>query len=307
MTILDGLQARSCPVCGRSEREAEPFLAASLDPAKVGEGSFASRKLPEYMTFRLVRCTGCATVYAAEAPPPSSLADAYEAAGYDSSEEADFAARTYARALAPELTGADRAGAALEIGTGTGTFLRELLRLGFHQPVGIEPSTAAIAAAAPDVRDLIRPGIFRAADHAPDSLALVACFQTLEHVPDPLALTRDAFGLLRPGGMLAFVTHDYTAPLNRLLGRRSPIIDIEHMQLFCPASIQALLGRGGFADIRVSRIRNTYPLRYWLRLAPLPAGVKSAVARMADAVGIGRVPVSVSVGNLLTVARKPAG
>ncbi len=67
------------------------------------------------------------------------------------------------------------------------------------------------------------------------------------------------------------MTHDYRAPINRLLGRRSPIIDIEHMQLFCPASLDRLLGEAGFADIAIRAIRNRYPLRYWLRLRPLPA------------------------------------
>ncbi|TXM95722.1 class I SAM-dependent methyltransferase, partial [Methylobacterium sp. WL122] len=156
-----------------------------------------------------------------------------------------------------------------------------------------------------DLRDRIRVGVFDPADHAPESLSFIGCFMTLEHVRDPLALTRAAFSLLRPGGVLAFVTHDHRAPINRLLGRRSPIIDIEHMQLFCHASLHKLLARTGFSEVAITAIRNAYPLRYWLRLLPLPGAMKTAAIAGADATGLGRLRVGLNVGNLLTVARKP--
>nr|WP_246732866.1 class I SAM-dependent methyltransferase [Methylobacterium sp. BTF04] len=257
------------------------------------------------MSFRLVRCLGCETVYAAEAPSAEVLAHAYAAADYDSAEEAVHAARTYGEALGSKLDGVGRDGAALEIGTGTGIFLRELQRLGFGEIIGIEPSHAAVDAAPPELRDLIRVGVFNPADHAPESLSLVTCFQTLEHVPDPSALTRAAYDLLSPGGAIAFVTHDYRAPINRLLRRRSPIIDIEHMQLFCGSSLHRLLSDGGFEAIDIGAIRNVYPLRYWLRLLPVPARLKAAAIAGADAVGIGGRLIGINVGNLLTVARKP--
>jgi hypothetical protein len=54
----------------------------------------------------------------------------------------------------------------------------------------------------------------------------------MEHVLDPKVIALPAFRLLRPGGAFVTVTHDHRGRLNRLLGRRSPIIDIEHLQLF---------------------------------------------------------------------------
>lgn len=303
--ILHGLQGRDCPVCGTSERGAAPFLSASIDPARIGTLSFASRKPPEYMSFRLVRCRTCETVFAAEAPSAEALAQAYRDAGYDSAEEARYAARTYAEALAPRLSPEHRRGTALEIGAGSGVFLQELLDLGVTEVVGIEPSHEAVAAAPAALRPHLRIGVFEPGQHRPGSLSLVCCFQTLEHVPDPRALTRAAFDLLQPGGLIAFVTHDYQAPLNRMLGRRSPIIDIEHMQLFCPASLRRLLGDAGFGEIGIAAIRNRYPLRYWLRLLPLPGPLKPASLAAAEALGLGQRSLGLNVGNLLSVARKP--
>ncbi|TNC13780.1 class I SAM-dependent methyltransferase [Methylobacterium terricola] len=303
--MLDRLRHRDCPVCGAPERDGRPFLSAAIDPARIDALSFASRKAPEYMTFRLVRCGPCETVFAAEAPEAEALAQAYGQAGYDSAEEAVYAARTYAEVLAPHLGPQQRGGTALEIGAGTGVFLRELQAMGFAEVVGIEPSLEAVAAAPAALRPHLRLGVFEPGCREADSLSLVCCFQTLEHVPDPRGLARAAYDLLRPGGLIAFVTHDYRAPINRLLGRRSPIIDIEHMQLFCEASLRRLLGEAGFEEIAVAAIRNRYPLRYWLRLMPLPGPLKPAALAAAETLGLGRRSLAVNVGNLLSVARKP--
>ncbi len=195
---------------------------------------------------------------------------------------------------------------ALEIGTGTGVLLERLLDLGFAQVIGIEPSKTAIDAAEPRIRPLIREGVFAEADFAPESFDLICCFQTLEHVPAPRALTESCLRLLRPGGALAFVTHDYTALINRVLGRRSPIIDIEHLHLFCRPSLDRLLMASGFSVGQIIGLSNRYPLRYWLRLSPLPGPLKRMTSRVVEALGLGGVRIGINLGNLLAVGHKPA-
>lgn len=305
MTVLDRLEARDCPVCGANADRAALFLKASLNPARLTGASFASRKTPEFMSYRLLCCTGCETVYAAAAPPAALLAHAYADADYDSSEEASLAADTYIAALAPVIAALPQRGQALEIGTGSGVLLERLLRAGFAEAVGIEPSRAAIAAAAASVRGLIREGVFVESDFAPETFDLICCFQTLEHVADPRALARSCARLLRPGGVLALVTHDYSALLNRLLGRRSPIIDIEHLQLFCRSSLDRLLRDAGLLLPTMSTLVNRYPVRYWLRLTPLPIACKRAIAGLLRFARLDQVRLGVNVGNVLAIGRKP--
>ena len=97
------------------------------------------------------------------------------------------------------------------------------------------------------------------------------------------------------------VVHDRRAALNRLLGTRSPIVDVEHLQLFCPPSLRALLEGAGYRDVSVSPITNTYPLSYWARLLPLPRAVR---ARVLDSLGrLGRVEVGARVGNMVGIGR----
>ena len=122
---------------------------------------------------------------------------------------------------------------------------------------------------------------------------------------DPGTLAEAAFSLLKPGGAAFFIVHNRRSLLARVLGRKSPIFDIEHLQLFSPASARALMRRAGFESVRAWPIVNRYPLQYWMRLAPLPGPVKPAALAFARRSGLGRVPVPMAVGNLAVVGFKP--
>lgn len=295
---------RPCPVCHAGADQASLFLENSIDPAKLSGFSFSSRKAPEYMSHRLVQCAVCDLVYADQPPDADELARAYHQADYDSSEEANDAAAAYTLAAQPALKQMKARQRALEIGTGTGIFLDCLKSEGFTELVGVEPSSAAIKAAPEHRRTWIREGVFEEADFQPESFDLVCCFMTLEHVRDPRVIAEAALRLLRPGGVFVAVTHDYRSPVNRLLGKRSPIIDIEHMQLFSAPSVRQLLEGSGYEKVTVNAFVNRYRLAYWFRLAPLPAGFKSGITRILRMLGIDRIRLGMNVGNLFVAGFK---
>jgi SAM-dependent methyltransferase len=291
--------ARNCPLCG--SRDEARVLAASFDASRLGRLSFASRKPPELMHWRLVTCASCGLVYANPAPAEDVLLRAYRDAGFDAAGESRYAANTYAAVVARLLASLpDRAGA-LDVGAGDGAFLESLVELGFSDVVGLEPSQAARQGAPAHVQALIREEPFAAGVFAEQSFSLVTCLQTIEHVPVPLALCREAHRLLKTGGALVVVCHDRRSWSARLLGRRSPIYDVEHLQLFDRGTVRELLARSGFERIEVQRLVNRYPLRYWLRLARVP----DRVARVLGA--LGSLPLSIPVGNLWAVGYRPAG
>jgi SAM-dependent methyltransferase len=305
VNVVAGSPARSCPVCDTPAAQARLFLRERLDAQRLNAYSFASRKEPEFMNHRYVECPRCELVYVDAPPSQAELAQAYHEAAYDSAEEADDAAQAYVRALAPVLARLPRRESALEIGTGTAVFLEHLQQAGFTRLLGVEPSAAAIAAAPPARQAWIQHGIFDATRHAPESFDLICCFMTLEHVQDPGELVRQARPLLRAGGALVTVTHDWRAAINRWLGARSPIIDIEHMQLFSGKSATTLFERSGFVDVSVTGFANRYALGYWARLLPLPAPLKRPLQAALRHTGLARKRWSANVGNFLTVGFKP--
>jgi SAM-dependent methyltransferase len=296
---------RPCPLCGAGAERAEPFLTDSRDETRISASSFASRKTPEYMSHAMVRCKACDLAYVDRPPSQASLAASYHEADYDSAEEAEDAADAYARAIVPVLNTLKGRRAALEIGTGTGAFLERLQRAGFADLVGIEPSLAAIEAAPAHRNAWIREGIFVEEDFAAGSFDLICCFMTLEHVRDPGALVASAHRLLAPGGVFVGVTHDRRGLLNCILGRRSPIVDIEHMQLFSAESAKGLLTRNGYIDVGGSSFRNAYSPSYWLRLVPMPDRLKAWLAKTLRGSWLDRRKLAVNVGNFMSWGFRP--
>ena len=100
------------------------------------------------------------------------------------------------------------------------------------------------------------------------------------------------------------IGHNRRAASARLLGRKSPIFDIEHLQLFSEKTIRALLQQSGFSDIQVMPVWNRYPIHYWMKLAPLPETLKSALIRVTKQGPLVMIACSLPAGNIAAVARK---
>lgn len=302
---LSGSRGRACPVCGSAV--ATLFAPATWRKQKLSAFSYASRKEPEFMSLRLVRCGGCGLVYADDPPRDAALASAYASAAYDSGDEANCAARTYAACLAAHCGQISPKRAAIDVGAGNGALLPWLASAGFSPVVGIEPSQAAIRAADAAVRPLLREGIFARSLVADTSPSLICGFMILEHLADPAEFFRTAFDVLQPGGALAVVVHNRRGWVNRLLGRKSPIIDIEHLQLFDPRSLRELYRRAGFDVSEMRSFCNPYPLRYWVRLSPLPVIVKRFLLRSLSALSVDRVNLVLPAGNIFAIGVKKTG
>ena len=297
------MTSRNCPVCETAASSAKLFLEKNIDSEKLSKFSFASRKLPEYMSHHLVQCPKCDLVYADSPPSQSELANAYHVSDFDSTEEAEDAAETYYKAVY-DIIQKNNKKYALEIGTGTGIFLEYLKNNGFDNVIGIEPSSAAIAAAPPHRRAWIQESIFRESDFEPNTFNFICCFMTLEHVRDPQEIVSAATRLLAPGGVVAFITHDYRSTINSFLGSKSPIIDIEHMQLFSKKSMYELLTRNKLKNISISSIKNRYTIKYWIRLLPLSNFVKLLLLKILTKTRLGNVKIAINVGNIISYASR---
>ena len=164
---------------------------------------------------------------------------------------------------------------------------------------------AAIASADPSIRphmicDLMRPGLFEA-----EQFDVVCMFQTFDHITDPNALLDECFRVLKPGGFLLCLNHNVEAPSARLLGERSPIVDVEHPFLYSPKTMAKVAEAHGFVVAESGPARNRVTVRYLAWLAPQPAAIKRRVLDWLKNARIGRLTFSVPLGNLYFIARKP--
>jgi SAM-dependent methyltransferase len=254
---------------------------------------------------RLVSCASCGMLYGNPVLSPSTLFNLYREAAFDSREESSLASFAYRRILERHCPGLPDRRGAIDIGAGDGTFCERLVELGFSDVIGIEPSAAPIAAAKAEIQKLLLHRLFHAEDFAPNSASVISCFQVLEHTPSPRDIVCAAFRILKPKGLFLAVVHDQRALSARFLGFKSPIYDIEHLQLFTKDTGRKLLESAGFKTIQVDPVSNRYPLQYWMRLFPFPPGIKRGLISLVRASGLGSIRISLPPGNIVLAGFKP--
>lgn len=94
----------------------------------------------------------------------------------------------------------------------------------------------------------------------------------------------------------------------RLLGKHSPIVDIEHLQIFSPKSLNYALRKFGYRSASVQSFADRYPLHYWTKMLPLPAALKRPLydaIHTGQARRLGQSALNPHVGNILAWA--PSG
>ena len=293
-----------CAICGTFDA-ASVVYPANFDPSAFNADVFSARRLPDRIHYRVVRCDRCGLLRSDPVADPAMLAKLYASSRFNYDREVSKLSATYGRYLAKLGEYGVQKGSLLEVGCGNGFFLETALELGYQQVTGIEPSVEAVSKASSRIRphlvcDIMRPGVF------PANTFDVACvFQTFDHISDPGGLLDECLNVLKPGGFLLCLNHNAEAISARLLGERSPIIDIEHTYLYGPDTMTRIFELHGFKVRHVGRVWNDYALRYLARLLPLPAGMKSALVQALTSSVAGAIQLRVPLGNLYLVAQKP--
>ncbi len=297
------LRETRCMICDSRDHDREVY-AMNFRPADLSADVFSARRLPDRLHYRMVRCERCGLLRSDPILTDAELARLYAGSHFTYAAEAQFTGATYLHYLRETLPFVRTRGRIMEIGCGSGFFLDRALDEGFTEAWGVEPSVAAVEAASPRVRDRIRIGLYDRSTFPPDQFDCICAFQILDHAPDPAAMLRACHAHLRPGGVALFINHDAGALSARLLGELSPIVDVEHTVLFDQRTMRRVFERCGFRVERVFSVKNTYPLQYWAKMAPLPGGVKSAAQTALAASGLGRIPITLKAGNLGAIAVK---
>jgi SAM-dependent methyltransferase len=296
--------ATRCAICG-TEGQATEVYPANFHPDALNPGVFSARRLPDRIHYRMVRCDDCGLVRSDPIADRRLLDALYVQSAFSYDDEVPSLRRTYGHYLDRARKRAPRSQSLLEIGCGNGFFLEEAHARGVADVWGVEPSEAAVAAAAPWLRprmlcDVMRPGLF-----PDDRFDLVCIFQVFDHISDPADLLVECSRVLRPGGLVLALNHNVSALSARLLGERSPIIDIEHTYLYNPDTMARIFVAAGFEIVEHGAVWNHYSLYYLTRLLPLLSFLKRALLWVQNVTRLGKCPMTVPLGNLYQIARKP--
>jgi SAM-dependent methyltransferase len=299
------LQPTTCAICSTPEN-CEEVYPANFDMAAFNPQIFSARRLPDRIHYRLVRCRSCGLLRSDPVADAEALSRLYARSEQTYDRELIYLKHTYGRYLARLEKLGGRKGSLIEIGCGNGFVLEEALAQGYAEAWGVEPSSQAVEKASPVLRerivcDIFRPGLFPA-----ERFDTVAMFQVFDHLPDPAMVLEECFRILKPGGMILGLNHNAAAFSARLMGERSPIVDIEHTYLYTPDTMTKIFTRHGFRVAARGAVFNEYSLQYLTQLVHLPARIKPGALSFLKSSGIGRIRFNVPLGNMFVIGQKPS-
>jgi 2-polyprenyl-3-methyl-5-hydroxy-6-metoxy-1,4-benzoquinol methylase len=292
-----------CPIC--NGRHSKILYGAKL-PTAFDESAPPS---PYSAHYQINRCKNCGLTYSNPVMDDRGVSKLYE----ESSEtnvspgEEQNVRRTmalYYQLAAPHLLRRERM---LDIGCDMGFMLEAAKADGFKELHGIEPVPAARRIAEAIKGVTITDKFFEETDYPLNYFDLVTLIHVLDHLYDPRVVLQRALKNLRPGGLVVAVVHNVRSLLGLILGERFPIFNLYHHYFFNKDTLAELFRRQGFEVVKVVATRNCYSLGFFAqRLPALPDALRQAAFRSLQAVRAADIPITLPVGNIGIVARRPA-
>jgi SAM-dependent methyltransferase len=161
------------------------------------------------------------------------------------------------------------AGKLLEVGCGTGAFLRELKKTSRWEVIGIEPSKTAAAYARQMLNSPVYEGRFSDIPLPVENFDVVVMFCVLEHLEDPIEDLRRAHTLLKNEGYLIFTIPNYESLGSRIFGRYWSGWDLpRHLYIFPYPVLKDILTQLGFEIVARKCLATSYhalghSLEFW--------------------------------------------
>ena len=211
--------------------------------------------------FPLYHCSSCGLVFQREDEIRDHLAEFYppgywwRRAGRLSSLEKTYREWVLRRDQLRFLLSAvpDRSGRLLDVGCGSGTFIKLALEEGFDA-YGLEQSREAVEICEADMPGRIYQGTEQDLIHSGETFDTLTLFHALEHMASPFRYLKDLQKLLRRPGTLIVQVPNVDSLQADLFGSRWYGLDCpRHLYNYSTFSLLHLLGRANF---RIRRVRH---------------------------------------------------
>ena len=295
--------ATKCPIC-ESLGNAVPVYPSNVDETSFSTEVFSARRLPDRRHYQWVRCKSC-TLLRSDPVLDVDLEKLYVESTFDYSTEIDGLKKTYLKLVNKALKGKSFKKSIFEVGGGNGFFLEAAKDSHFAEVTGVEPSTEAINAARADIKPHMIASMMKDGVLKENSFEVGAMFHTLDHLSDPVTTLKDCLRALEPGGVFVVAIHNERSWSARLMGERSPIIDVEHTHLYTLKSGEALFRKIGFTDVRSGAYNNHYSLAYILHLIPISRTFRKRILESFMGSVLSKIKVVLPLGNMWVAGAKP--
>ena len=276
-----------CPCCG----------SASIHSVLTAKDHTVSGKF-----FSIWECADCTLRFTQDVPASDAIGKFYKSEDYIShtNTSTGLINRLYQivrkrtlrqkRSLVSQINGGKK-GRLLDVGSGTGSFVKEMQEFGW-QAIGLEPDADARQVAKEmfncELKDI--DGLFTL---SPNSFDVITLWHVLEHVHDLQIYLLQLKTLLRQDGRLVIAVPNYTCFDASVYREHWAAYDVpRHLYHFSPLSMQLLIEKMGmklieqkpmwFDSFYVSLLSSKYKTQRTKWLSALWTAIRSNVKAMSD-------------------------
>lgn len=291
---------RPCPFC-QNTKKSRIILRSNLDNTRTLDNlHYQSRGLPNRIYFQQMFCSNCDVIYASPSFKKEIIEKLYQKATEEDKKLSYIAAQKYEKILHGHMKNIKKIHSALDIGTGSGAFLEVLEKIGFKKIIGIGPTSNADN----NTQVKVIKSTFKSKLFLNRHFDFISCILSFEHFFDPHIILHQIKKIMLPGSVLFIVFHDWSSLINRILRKKSPLYDIQHLQLFSQKSVIKIMAKEGFKIIDLDSFTNTYPISYWLRLSPIPPKITKIGQGLLTKLNLNNLPIPFAGGNFYLLASK---
>ncbi len=290
-------------MCGKNQRT-EVLYKSTFNKRNITSITYSARRSPDRIHYRILKCQKCGLIFSSPILEPSKITEFYRESVCSYDKQVPYLTKAYMKEfqrIEPFLSQNPKI---LEIGCGNGFFLEALKKKGIKDLFGVEASLKMVSEAPPYLKKRITTDIFKQKQFPDNNFDAVLCFHTLDHVVDPNRFIKLARGILKPGGFILFAVHNTDNIFVKLFGEKWPIFDIEHIYLFNKHTLSLLFSKHKFKNIEIFNVKNTYPLSYYAKMAPLPKGIKNILHDSFSKLSFFDFAIPLFGGNIGIIAQK---
>jgi 2-polyprenyl-3-methyl-5-hydroxy-6-metoxy-1,4-benzoquinol methylase len=292
-----------CAVC-ETLSNSKIIYKSTIDENSFSSDVFSARRFPDRRYNQWVRCNKC-KLLRSDPIKDINFNELYVDSKFNYHSEINGLKKTYLKVLKRALGKNYRKNSLFEVGGGNGFFLEAAKDIGFNIVKGIEPSKSAVEAARHDIKPIMVVSMMQANILDSNSYQVGVMFHVLDHLPDPVLILRDCCEALESKGKFIVAIHNELAWSARLLGKKSPIIDVEHTYLFSKKSAEALFIKAGFIDVKSRSYSNYYSLNYILQLVPFFTNIRKWILQSSFSFILTKLKIRVPLGNIWVCGTKP--
>ena len=300
------LKSTRCAICN-SFNNSHVLFPQRLPTQNLDASPYAPRRKRDFFHYRIVKCKTCGLLRSDPLVDQNDLKQLYfdsECTYTDENENIPLK-KTYGSYFVNVLKKYNiEKTSFLDIGCSNGFILEKALEFGFKKIIGVEPSRDAIDQASSSIKPFIVNGMFDDKMFEKDSFDMITFFQTFDHIAEPNIFLQNCFNVLKEGGFILAINHNAKSFSAKIMGEKSPIIDIGHAYLYDLTTMKKIFEQNNFVVHNVFPIKNTVSIERLIQLLPIKSSTSEKIQQLARLLKINKCLLKLPLGNLGIIAQK---